>query len=53
MPLMATTINFDEALVDLEQLQHTDMQSAITKLHELEADFEHMTRFQQRALISI
>ncbi|WAL80594.1 GGDEF domain-containing protein [Shewanella sp. DAU305] len=51
MPLMAATINFDEVLADLEQLQHTDMQSAITKLHELEADFEHMTRFQQGRLL--
>ncbi|MGI2190068.1 GGDEF domain-containing protein [Shewanella baltica] len=51
MPLMAATINFDEALAELEQLQHTDMQSAITKLHELEADFEHMTRFQQGRLL--
>nr|WP_283629720.1 GGDEF domain-containing protein [Shewanella baltica] len=51
MPLMAATINFDEVLADLEQLQHTDMQSAITKLHELETDFEHMTRFQQGRLL--
>ncbi|MGR3969919.1 GGDEF domain-containing protein [Shewanella sp. 1180_01] len=51
MPLMAATINFDEALAELEQLQHTDLPSAITKLHELEADFEHMTRFQQGRLL--
>ncbi len=48
---MAATINFDEALAELEQLQHTDLPSAITKLHELEADFEHMTRFQQGRLL--
>ncbi|AVT48809.1 GGDEF domain-containing protein [Shewanella baltica] len=51
MPLAATSINYDDGLLELEQLQYTNMQSAITKLHELEADFEYMTRFQQGRLL--